>query len=73
MNCYGKNMIDDPIVKEYTNLLCDIYSRSKPENIVVEEGGNIKEVYPESIQILIDTITDDFKSYVENNYGIINE
>jgi hypothetical protein len=62
--------IQDKVVRDYWELLCDIYSLSVPEEIVVNTRDNItKYVYPQSIQRLIDRVRRDLDSYVANNYS----
>lgn len=52
-------------INEYTHLLFDIYSKAKVENIEIDySNGNIRLVYADSIQCLVDTIRKDLKDYI---------
>lgn len=59
---------DDLIVKEYVDLLVDIYTESCPDNIIVHDDFNIEYEYPDFIQNLINLIQNDMDKYIQNKY-----
>jgi hypothetical protein len=66
----GGSIMNDFVVQEYINLLIGIKSTVIPEKIQFNSEGEIKEVYPESIQVLIDTIQTDLKKYLKQKYNV---